>query len=450
MVPGSGARGAACDNPVVSDTTVELAAIERGAGPAVTLIHGGVFHSGPAWAKTIGPLVQAGYRVIAVDRRGYGRSPPGDTDQISVNLQARDVATTLRLREVEASHVAGVSYGALVALELALARPELVLSLTLVEPTIFSWLKGDPDYEPWVHRFTELESLGIAGTPHQVWLEPWLSLMDPAMARSLRPGSPAWPLVERALHYQWREEPVSAYRPDEDGLAALAAPTLIVNGGDSEPALREVGELLAERLPSAQHVEMPGVGHELHAQCAGAFNQLLEAFLARNSSDLVGFQVQAHRRQAAGIGQASHPAISSLRSPDASIPARSQAGTEDPVSMISKIAVLCWEESRPWVSALRQNGYSVPWVEEPKGDSYKQIPRLEPDLVLIDLTRLPDQGKAMAVTLAGNDALSGIPIVVVSEKDSATRGLKGKVENLVLTNPSDIVTAVKSALSGRD
>ena len=58
----SGGRGTACDNPVVSDTTVELAAIERGAGPAVTLIHGGVFHSGPAWAKTIGPLVQAGYQ----------------------------------------------------------------------------------------------------------------------------------------------------------------------------------------------------------------------------------------------------------------------------------------------------------------------------------------------------------------------------------------------------
>jgi hypothetical protein len=40
--------------------------------------------------------------------------------------------------------------------------------------------------------------------------------------------------------------------------------------------------------------------------------------------------------------------------------------------------------------------------------------------------------------------------VVVSEKDSATRGLKGKVENLILTNPSDMVTAVKSALSGKD
>src|SRR5258708_6505867 len=129
----------------MSDTSVELAAIERGAGPAVTLIHGGIFHSGPAWAKTIGPLVQDGYRVIAVDRRGYGRSPEGDRDDVPVRLQAADVSTTLDLREVAASHVVGVSYGALVALELALRQPERVSSLTLIEPTIFAWLKDDPD-----------------------------------------------------------------------------------------------------------------------------------------------------------------------------------------------------------------------------------------------------------------------------------------------------------------
>ena len=56
----------------------------------------------------------------------------------------------------------------------------------------------------------------------------------------------------------------------------------------------------------------------------------------------------------------------------------------------------------------------------------------------------------MAVSLSANEALSGIPIVVVSEKDSATRGLKGKVQNLILTSPSEMVTAVKSALSGKD
>src|SRR6266545_8209070 len=67
-----------------ASSPIELAAIDRGAGPAVALVHGGVFHSGPCWARTIGPLVEEGYRVIAVDRRGYGRSPDGDGDPVSV------------------------------------------------------------------------------------------------------------------------------------------------------------------------------------------------------------------------------------------------------------------------------------------------------------------------------------------------------------------------------
>lgn len=268
----------------MSDTTVELAAIERGAGPAVTLIHGGVFHSGPAWARTIGPLVQDGYRVIAVDRRGYGRSPDGDTDQISIRLQAGDVATTLDLRGIESSHVVGVSYGALVGLELAMRHPDRVLSLTLIEPTIFAWLKDDPDYEPWFRRFTELENLGATGTPHEEWLMPWLSLIDPDMATGLRPGSTAWPLMERALAQWWKEERVEAYLPDDHLLDALTVPTLIVSGGISEPAMQQVAALLADRLPSAEHVEVAGEGHQLHAQNAEVFNQLLGTFLATNSS----------------------------------------------------------------------------------------------------------------------------------------------------------------------
>jgi pimeloyl-ACP methyl ester carboxylesterase len=272
----------------MSDPTVELAAIERGAGPAVTLIHGGVFHSGPAWAKTIGPLVQDGYRVIAVDRRGYGRSPDGDADEISVRLQAGDVATTLDLRDVAESHVVGVSYGALVGLEFALTHPERVLSLTLVEPTIFAWLKDDPDYAPWFRRLVELEDLGAARRPHEEWLVPFLSLIDPDMATGLRPGHPAWPLMERALVRQWMEERVSAYRPDDDLLDALAVPTLILNGGTSEPAMRAVGVQLADRLSSAEHVELAGEGHQLHAQNAPVFNELLATFLASNSSCLPG------------------------------------------------------------------------------------------------------------------------------------------------------------------
>jgi pimeloyl-ACP methyl ester carboxylesterase len=261
---------------------VELAAIERGAGPTVTLVHGGIFHSGPAWSRNIGALVEAGYRVIAVDRRGYGRSPDGDA-RGSVGLQAEDVAATLRLRGVPAAHVVGVSYGAMVGLELALRHPDVTVSLTLVEPTVFSLLEDDPDYAEWIHRFTELDALGMSGSPHQLWLTEWLDLMDPAMARGLQPGSRAWPLVEEALQRRGREESILRYRPDPERLRTLQVPTLVVNGSDSEPALHAVGDLLADRIPTARHAEIAGAGHQLHAERPEAFNELLLAFLSRSS-----------------------------------------------------------------------------------------------------------------------------------------------------------------------
>lgn len=113
---------------------------------------------------------------------------------------------------------------------------------------------------------------------------------------------------------------------------------------------------------------------------------------------------------------------------------------------MTKVAVLCWEESRPWVSALRQKGYSVPWVEEPKGDVHRQIPGIEPDLLLVDLTRAPEIGKEMVADLADEGALKGVPVILVSENAGASRGLKGKVAGLTVTTPAKIISAVKSAL----
>lgn len=116
---------------------------------------------------------------------------------------------------------------------------------------------------------------------------------------------------------------------------------------------------------------------------------------------------------------------------------------------MAKVAVLCWEESRPWVSLLRQNGFSVAWVEEPKGDVHRQIPGVEPDVILVDLTRMPERGKGMVADLAEKGSLKGVPVILVSEKNSAARGLKGKIANLTVTPPAKIISAVKSALAAK-
>jgi len=112
----------------------------------------------------------------------------------------------------------------------------------------------------------------------------------------------------------------------------------------------------------------------------------------------------------------------------------------------SRVAVLCWEESRSWVSTLRQKGYSVPWVEEPKGDVHNQIPGVEADLLLVDLTRLPEQGKEMVSDLASKGALKNLPVILVSQKSNASHGLKGKVGAISVTTPAKIISAVRAAL----
>ena len=114
--------------------------------------------------------------------------------------------------------------------------------------------------------------------------------------------------------------------------------------------------------------------------------------------------------------------------------------------MAEKVAVLCWEESRPWVSSLRQAGYSVPWVEEPTGDVARQVSTTPPDLLLVDLTRQPEEGAATVSALASARALAQIPVVLVVADGAAPDGLADKIDRLVLTTPGSLVASVRQAL----
>jgi 3-oxoadipate enol-lactonase len=264
----------------VSDP-IELAAIERGAGAPVALVHGGVFHSGPAWAKNIGPLVDAGYRVIAVDRRGHGRSQPGDADKVPVHLHADDLRYTLELRDAKQAHLVGVSYGALVCLEFGLSWPERAISMTFVEPPIFTWLADDPDFRVWFQRFIDIDRQARAGAPLEEWVPSWLRLIDARMASEINPRSLTWKLVERQAPLIFKEEAGWEYEPEESRIESCFVPALVINGDQSEPPMQMIGQMLAERLPKANHVSVAGVGHDVQVRKAEPFNRMVIDFLRR-------------------------------------------------------------------------------------------------------------------------------------------------------------------------
>jgi len=119
---------------VFSHEGFELAFIDEGEGDPVLLIHG--FASthfvnwvSPGWVKT---LRDAGYRVVALDNRGHGRSAKShDPQDYTPEKMAGDAAALLDHLGIECAHVMGYSMGARIAAFLALAHSEKVATLIL-------------------------------------------------------------------------------------------------------------------------------------------------------------------------------------------------------------------------------------------------------------------------------------------------------------------------------
>jgi hypothetical protein len=105
-----------------------------GTGDAVVLIHGGLFADGlEPLARA--HLLSARHRVLEWHRVGYARSGPA-AGHADIAAQAAQLAQLMQRIDMPRAHVVGHSSGGLVALQLALAHPQRVASLALLEPAL--------------------------------------------------------------------------------------------------------------------------------------------------------------------------------------------------------------------------------------------------------------------------------------------------------------------------
>ncbi|GGU92505.1 epoxide hydrolase [Streptomyces filipinensis] len=108
---------------------VRLHIAEQGDGPLVVLLHG-FPESWHSWHRQFGPLADAGFRVVAPDQRGYGRSDhPDEVDAYSIFHLVGDVVGLVRALGEEKAFVVGHDWGAPVAWHTALLRPDMVLGV---------------------------------------------------------------------------------------------------------------------------------------------------------------------------------------------------------------------------------------------------------------------------------------------------------------------------------
>lgn len=169
-----------------------------------------------------------------------------------------------RLRQYSSpTHLVGHSYGGAVALHIAKHHPELVASLCLYEPTMFSVLNRTVSED--VDLFEEIKTLaksirdsieeGYPGFAAQLFSDFWGGLGSwQALHRDRRAALTDWipkcPLDFGALLFE----------PDE-GYQQVKCPSTLIVGSQTQRQTKRISELLAMELSDVRLVEVEGVGH---------------------------------------------------------------------------------------------------------------------------------------------------------------------------------------------
>ena len=221
------------------------------------------------------------YRFIIWDPRGHGKSDsPPEQDQYGLQISAKDLHGLLDHLGIEKAYVGGLSMGGGIATLLALAHPERVAALLIIDSASASGLPMPPAMREMRERIIELcETQGMeAVAEYCIQVNPNLRTRAEAgpealeglrqMFRALNPTG--YTNTTRAL----MEENFPASR-----LSQITAPTLVLVG-EEDPA-REAAHLTHTSIPGSQYVVIPGAGHLSNQDKPEEFNAHILEYLQR-------------------------------------------------------------------------------------------------------------------------------------------------------------------------
>lgn len=233
-----------------------------GSGPRVVLLHGDVTNGQQAWARQ--RSLAERWRLVVPDRPGAGRSAP--VARVDFEAEAHQLAPLLD----GGAHLVGHSYGAVVALLLAAARRESVLSLTVVEPPAYAVAGQDCAVQDAVARLQELWSRQDED-PHRFFAQ-----FAAVVGERPWPRPPMPPEMAAGVRRLMGERPPWEASIDLNALAGL--PMLVISGGHSA-AFEAICDAIAAGT-GARRERLSGARHSVQ-RTGEPFNALLEDFLSR-------------------------------------------------------------------------------------------------------------------------------------------------------------------------
>lgn len=251
--------------------------IEAGRGPAVVLLH--AFPLNASMWSAQREALSGSYRVICPDQRGFGGTQLGhDLDDPTLDDVADDVAAMLDARKVDTCVLGGLSMGGYVAMAVLRRHPERVTGLILADTKA----TADPP-EAAANRLRIAEAVIEAGNAAPVLLEEVLPKLVGSTTKERRAlvHGRVKALVERAPAYAvaWAQRAMAA-RPDSlETLRSVDVPTLVLRGDEDALSSEADTQAMADAVPGARLVTIPGAGHLTAVEAPEEFNAALLDFL---------------------------------------------------------------------------------------------------------------------------------------------------------------------------
>ena len=239
-----------------------------GSGDAVVLLHANTGTS-ENWDKQTPALLQAGYRVIAFDRPGWGKSVVHDGQKpISVAEDLDALADHLGLGTF---HLIGVAGGGYVALDYAAWRPQRLKSLIIAASGL--GLSADEDAVAFRKR---------AAIPGFDQLPPEVREMSPSY-RGMNPqGVARWKEIQAHAAQAGAVVPMLRTPNTDAKIASITTPILVIAGGVDLTTPSAAIRLWAKHLKTYEWLLIPEAGHSVAWEQPDAFNQAVLAFLRQH------------------------------------------------------------------------------------------------------------------------------------------------------------------------
>lgn len=261
-----------------------LAEHVTGSGEAVLWFHGYTLDSS-VFAEVWAAL--GGVRHIGIDLPGHGASRSFRTPE-ELDALAATIADAAELRGIR--HLAGLSFGTLLALQVAIARPDAFTSLVLAAPGLAGG-RHEPEIE---QRYMDLALLHRRAGPGAHMTALWMSDPPDTFKHVNRRPRLARRLAAVIDRHGWSELETFATlgftRPaqDREALARIRAATLVLIGEHELEAHRACAELIVDAVPDAALRVIPDAGHLALLEEPAAAAEVIAAHITRRPSARAG------------------------------------------------------------------------------------------------------------------------------------------------------------------